>query len=58
MRKKDKVFGMFKRLHTHVEGTGVGMYIVKRIMENASGKIEVESEEGVGTTFRLYFPIG
>lgn len=58
MRKKDKVFGMFKRLHTHVEGTGVGMYIVKRIMENGSGKIEVESEEGVGTTFRLYFPIG
>jgi PAS domain S-box-containing protein len=55
MRKKDKVFGMFKRLHTHVEGTGVGMYIVKRIMENASGKIEVESEEGVGTSFRLYF---
>ncbi|MBO9698725.1 MAG: PAS domain S-box protein [Sporocytophaga sp.] len=56
MSKKDKVFGMFKRLHTHVEGTGVGMYIVKRIMENASGKIEVESEEGKGTSFRLYFP--
>ncbi len=58
MSKKDKVFGMFKRLHSHVEGTGVGMYIVKRIMENASGKIEVESEEGVGTSFRLYFPVG
>ncbi|GAL84545.1 multi-sensor hybrid histidine kinase [Sporocytophaga myxococcoides] len=57
MRKKDKVFGMFKRLHTHVEGTGVGMYIVKRIMENASGKIEVDSKEGIGTSFRLYFPI-
>jgi PAS domain S-box-containing protein len=57
MRKKDKVFGMFKRLHAHVEGTGVGMYIVKRIMENASGKIEVESREGEGSTFKLYFPI-
>lgn len=57
MSKKDKVFGMFKRLHSHVEGTGVGMYIVKRIMENASGKIEVESEEGVGTSFKFYFPV-
>lgn len=57
MNKKDKVFGMFKRLHSHVEGTGVGMYIVKRIMENTSGKIDVDSEEGVGTSFRLYFPV-
>jgi signal transduction histidine kinase len=46
---------MFKRFHTHVEGSGVGLYIVKRIIENAGGKIEVESQEGMGSTFRVFF---
>ena len=49
------LFGLFRRLHTHVEGTGIGLYIVKKIIENAGGKIEVESEVGVGTTFRVFF---
>ena len=52
--KKDKIFTMFKRLHNHVEGTGVGLFIVKRIVDNAQGSIEVESEEGKGTTFNIY----
>ncbi|MBD1395657.1 hybrid sensor histidine kinase/response regulator [Pontibacter sp. JH31] len=51
---KQKVFGMFKRLHTHVEGTGVGMAIVQRIVENYDGKIELDSELGKGTEFRVY----
>jgi len=57
MRAEDqsKIFSMFKRLHDHVEGTGIGLYIVKRIVENAGGKIEVESQEGKGTTFQVYF---
>ena len=50
-----KIFEMFKRLHDHVEGTGIGLYIVKRIMENNDGKIEVESKLNEGTTFNLYF---
>jgi PAS domain S-box-containing protein len=50
-----KIFSMFKRLHDHVEGSGIGLYIVKRIVENAGGTIRVESEIGVGTTFRIYF---
>lgn len=49
-----KLFSMFKRFHDHVEGTGIGLYIVKRIVDNAGGRIEVMSKEGEGTTFFIY----
>ena len=52
-----KLFGMFQRLHDHVEGTGVGLYIVKKIIENAGGKIEVTSQVGQGTTFQVFFSV-
>jgi signal transduction histidine kinase len=51
----NKIFNMFKRFHDQLEGTGIGLYIVKRILDNAGGKVEVDSEEGIGTTFRIYF---
>jgi signal transduction histidine kinase len=51
-----KLFTMFKRFHTHVEGTGIGLYIIKRIVENTGGKIEVESKLHEGTVFRVYLP--
>ncbi|MDF9800827.1 PAS domain S-box-containing protein [Catalinimonas alkaloidigena] len=50
-----KLFGMFKRFHRHVEGSGVGLYIVKRTVENYGGRIEVRSKLNEGTLFRLYF---
>lgn len=50
-----RMFTMFKRFHDHVEGTVIGLYIVKRIIDNSGGKIEVDSELGKGTTFRVYF---
>jgi PAS domain S-box-containing protein len=53
--QKQKIFTMYKRMHTHVEGSGLGLYIVKRILENTGDRIEVESELGKGSTFRLYF---
>jgi two-component system, sensor histidine kinase and response regulator len=49
-----KVFSMFKRLHAHVEGTGVGLAIVKRIVENCDGKIVFDSELGKGSVFTVY----
>jgi signal transduction histidine kinase len=52
---ENKIFRMFKRLHDHVEGSGVGLYLVKRIIENSGGKIEVESALGKGSCFRLFF---
>lgn len=52
---KSKMFKMFRRFHSHVEGSGIGLYIVKRIIENHGGKIELESEKGKGTTFKVYF---
>ncbi len=52
----DKLFQMFKRLHTHVEGTGIGLYMVKQMVENYGGSIEVESRPGEGTQFKVYFP--
>lgn len=54
---EEKLFKLFKRLHDHVEGSGVGLFIVKRIVENYGGNITVASVVGEGTTFTLRFPI-
>ncbi|GAB3855691.1 hypothetical protein GCM10028822_26940 [Hymenobacter terrigena] len=54
--EQSKLFVMFRRLHTHVEGTGVGLYMVKRITENAGGSIEVQSAPGTGSTFTVVLP--
>jgi PAS domain S-box-containing protein len=51
-----KLFQMFKRLHTHVEGTGIGLYMVRQMAENYGGRIEAESELGRGTRFKVYLP--
>ena len=51
-----QLFGLFQRLHIHVEGTGVGLYISKRLIENAGGSIAVHSQTNIGTTFTVTFP--
>jgi len=54
-KHKGNLFQMFKRFHDHVDGTGVGMYIVKKLMEENEGSINLESEVNVGTKLTLYF---
>ena len=51
-----RLFSMFQRFHDHVEGSGIGLYMVKRMVENAGGRIEVHSQLGSGTTFFVHLP--
>lgn len=55
---KEKVFRVFQRLHTHedIPGTGIGLPVVDKITRLYGGKVEVESEEGDGTTFTMRIP--
>jgi signal transduction histidine kinase len=53
----DKLFGLFQRLHTHVEGTGIGLYMVKKMVENAGGRIAVESQLNQGVPFTCIFAV-
>jgi PAS domain S-box-containing protein len=50
-----KVFGLYQRFHSNIDGKGLGLYIIKSQIEAMDGKIEVESTENTGTTFRIYF---
>lgn len=52
--QQNKIFTMFKRAHTHVEGSGIGLYLVKRILDNNGDRIVVQSEEGKGSVFNVY----
>ena len=57
-RYQDKVFGLFDRLATTVPGTGVGLALVKRIVETHDGNIWIESQgDGQGCCFCFTLPI-
>ncbi len=55
-KHRSKLFTIFNRFHTHKEGNGVGLYIVKKLIVEAGGDIEIDSTVNVGTTFTLSFP--
>ncbi|MBU6123365.1 PAS domain-containing protein [Hymenobacter siberiensis] len=50
------VFGLFQRFHTHVDGSGVGLYMAQKLVENEGGALEVVSQVGEGSTFTVYLP--
>lgn len=56
----DTIFGVFKRLHTcdKYEGTGIGLAICKKIIDQHGGRIWVESKPGEGTAFHVELPRG
>ncbi|MCI4667174.1 MAG: ATP-binding protein [Bacteroidia bacterium] len=55
---QDQVFDMFKRLHPRgvYEGTGMGLAIAKLVVEKLDGRIGLNSEAGMGSTFLIEFP--
>jgi signal transduction histidine kinase len=51
-----KIFGLYQRIATHIEGKGIGLYLTKTQIEALGGRIEVESEPDRGSTFCVFFP--
>jgi len=56
IRFKDKLFGMYNTFHGNEDGTRLGLFTTKTQIEALKGRIIVESEVGLGTTFKVYFP--
>lgn len=61
LEEKEKLFQEFYRAKNEktrgISGTGLGLTIVKRIVDSCHGKIEVESEYGEGTSFKVFLPL-
>ncbi|GAB3038917.1 PAS domain-containing sensor histidine kinase [Spirosoma pulveris] len=56
-RYKNRIFTPFQRLHkTSYSGTGIGLAIAQRVTESHGGAIDVASEEGKGSTFKVFLP--
>tara|TARA_R110000868_G_scaffold108065_1_gene295337 strand:+ start:54858 stop:58997 length:4140 start_codon:yes stop_codon:yes gene_type:complete len=63
--KKEEIVKVFERFYQvenmnsqYYGGTGIGLEVVKNFVDLLKGKIEVESEEGIGTKFRVFLPLG
>lgn len=56
---REQIFGLFQRLHgrSEYEGTGIGLAICKKILENHAGMIQADGEKGKGARFTFYLPI-
>ncbi|HHW48355.1 MAG TPA: PAS domain-containing sensor histidine kinase [Clostridiaceae bacterium] len=59
-QKQSLIFSMFGQVDSslvrNTEGTGIGLFLVKMLVNAMKGKIEIESEEGIGSTFTIILP--
>lgn len=55
--KEDEAFHLYKRFHHHVEGKGMGLFMVKTQVEMIGGKIKLESQVNKGTTFKIILKV-
>jgi signal transduction histidine kinase len=55
-RHGDELFKPYKRFHIHIEGKGLGLFLVKSHVEALGGEISVVSKPGTGTTFTICLP--
>jgi PAS domain S-box-containing protein len=60
LKDQERIFGFLQRLHgpSQYEGVGIGLALVRRVIERAGGRIWVESAPGKGSTFRFSVPVG
>jgi signal transduction histidine kinase len=54
---QEKIFDMFFRANDRIEGTGLGLYILKRAVERLNGEVQFSSKELVGSTFTVLLPV-
>jgi signal transduction histidine kinase len=55
-KQRDKIFSLYQRFHDHVEGKGIGLYLVKTQVEALNGKIEITSRVNEGSLFTVHIP--
>ena len=51
----NRIFDLYGRLHHEIEGNGIGLFLAKKIVDSSGGNITVESTEGHGAKFNIYF---
>ncbi|WP_164851176.1 PAS domain-containing protein [Larkinella soli] len=57
---RERIFGAFERLHgknSRYLGSGIGLAIVRRVMDNHQGAVSAQGEVGIGSAFSLFFPV-
>ncbi len=54
LSKQEAIFSKYYRVENAIEGSGIGLYLVKEIVNNSGGKIVLESQPGKGSEFKIY----